>query len=213
MFSKISSLGSMFARVAPIVLLVGVWFLAHPEPSYACLCIDPGPSPAEGYAGSTSVFMGRVVSVSEFDPGGGAWSWDWGGRKVESTRDPTTIEFDVSTVWKGRAYRTMYLTTYRDSSSCGFTFVEGVTYVVYSEDGRSTYLCDRTRRLSEATEDLEYLGQGHMPVRGTAAPAPDLSERRAGGCGLSPHATDLSALGVMAGIAWIALRRRHSDPS
>ena len=98
MSPKISRLGSMFARVAPIVLLV--WFLAHPEPSYACLCIDPGPSPAEGYAGSTSVFMGRVVSVSEFDPGGGVWSWDWGGRRVESIWDPTTIEFDVSTVFR-----------------------------------------------------------------------------------------------------------------
>ena len=203
----------MFARVAPIVLLVGVWFLAHPEPSYACLCIDPGPSPAEGYAGSTSVFMGRVVSVSEFDPGGGAWSWDWGGRKVESTRDPTTIEFDVSTVWKGRAYETMYLTTYRDSAGCGFRFVEGVTYVVYSEDGLSTYLCDRTRRLSDATEDLEYLGQGHTPSLGTAAPTPDLSERQSAGCGLSPRATDLSTVGLMAGIAWLALRRRSSGQS
>ena len=177
------------------------------------MCIDPGPSPAEGYAGSTSIFMGRVVSVSEFDPGGGAWSWDWGGRNVESTRDPTTIEFDINTVWKGRAYQTMYLTTYRDSANCGFPFVEGVTYVVYSEDGLSTYMCDRTRRLSEATEDLEYLGQGHMPVRGTVAPTPDLSERRSGGCGLSPRATDLSAVGLMASIAWTALRRRHSDQS
>ena len=73
MYLKISKLGSMFARVALIVFLVGAWFLAHPEPSYACLCIDPGPTPTEGYAKSTSVFMGRVVSMSEFDPGGGTW--------------------------------------------------------------------------------------------------------------------------------------------
>ena len=206
---KSSDLGSMVARVSLIVLLIGVWILVHPEPSYACLCIDPGPTPAEGFSRSTSVFRGQVVSVIEFDPG----EPFWGGTKIISTQDPTTVEFLVETVWKGPLYQTRYLTTFRDSASCGFPFVEGVTYVVYSADGLSTYMCDRTRRLSEATDDLEYLGRGYKPVQSLAAPTPDLSEHRTGGCGLSPHTTELSAIGMVAGIVWIALRRKRSGLS
>ena len=78
--------------------------------------------------------------------------------------------------------------------------------MAYSTDGLSTYLCDRTRRLSEATEDLEYLGRGYMPVQGLAAPTPNLSEHRSGRCGLSPNPeTDLSIVGMMVGVVWVSL--------
>ena len=206
MYSKISNLSSMFASVSMIVLLIGTWILLQPQPGYACSCVEPGP-PSEAVENSAAVFTGRVVSVSEFDPG----EPFWGGAKIISTQDPTTVEILVETVRKGPLYQTRYLTTFRDSASCGFPFVEGVTYVVYSTDGLSTYLCDRTRRLSEATEDIKYLGRGYKPVQGLAAPTPDLSEHRAGGCGLSPHTTELSAIGMVAGIVWIALRRRRPD--
>ena len=83
--------------------------------------------------------------------------------------------------------------------------------MVYSTDGLSTYLCDRTRRLLEATEDLEYLDRGHMPGQSLAAPTPDLSEHRSGGCGLLSHTTELSAIGMVAGIVWIDMRRRRPD--
>ena len=196
-----SNLGSMVIRVALIVSLIGVWLLVHPEPSYACSCVVPGP-PSEELANSAVVFKGRVLSVREFDPGGDTWS----------SVDPTTIEFDVQAVWKGPVYQTMYLTTPRSDASCGFTFLEGVTYVVYSHDGSTVSLCSRTARLSEATDDLAVLGEGYIPVQGLATPTPDLSEHRSGGCGLSPHATDLSFVGLMISIAWVGLRKQRSDP-
>ena len=197
-----SNSGFILIRAVLIIPLIGLWILVHPDPGYACSCAEDN-TPAEELESSASVFMGRVVSVRQFDRGDGTWS----------TTDPTNIEFDVQTVWKGPAYETLYLTTPRSDASCGFAFTEGVSYVVYSHDGSSVSLCSRTRELSRAAQDLDELGEGSIPTRGLAAPTPDLSEHRSGGCGLSPNPeTDLSVVGLMVGVAWAALRRRRQDP-
>ena len=203
-----SNSGFILLRAVLIIPLIGLWILVHPEPSYACSCVENG-SPIEELANSAAVFMGRVVSVHELDPGDSLW----GGARHVSSSDPTTIGFAVQTVWKGPLFQTTYLTTHRSEASCGFTFVEGETYIVYSRDGSTVSLCSRTARLSEAMDDLDALGEGYMPVQGLAAPTPDLSEQRSGGCGLSPNAeTDLSIVGMMVGVAWVAFRRRRPDP-
>ncbi len=193
--------GSMIFRAALIALAVGAWFLMQPDPGYACSCAENGP-PAEELENSASVFMGRVVSVREFDRGDGTFS----------TTDPTTIEFDVQTVWKGPAYGTMYLTTPRSDASCGFAFAEGVTYIVYSRNGSTVSLCSRTRELSRAAYDLAVLGEGDALPGGLAAPTPDLSRHRSGGCGPSPHTADLSIAGLIVCAAWIGGRRQRPDP-
>ena len=189
--------------VALIVSLIALWFLVEPEPSYACECFPPG-SPSEELANSTAVFMGQVISIREFE------------RSDNSTSgaDPTTVEFDVQTVWKGSNYGTMFLTTRRDESACGFSFRKGETYVVYSHDGSTVSLCSRTRRLSDAAADLAELGEGSVPVQDRVAPTPDLSEyQTGGGCGLSPNAPDLSVVGLMVGFALLGLRKKPSGTS
>lgn len=201
MNSKVSSFGSVAIRVALISPLIGAWIIVHPQPIYACSCVPPDP-PADALAKSAVVFMGTAVSVREFERDDG----------LLSSADPTTVEFDVKTVWRGSVSQTVYLTTHRSDASCGFPFVEGVTYVVYSRDGLTISLCSRTRELSKATEDLAELGEGYMPAEDPAAPTPDPPGHRSGGCGLSPHTSDISVIGLMAGIAWLALRRRRSDP-
>ena len=187
--------------MALIVLLIGVWLTTHPERSYACSCVTPG-SPSEELAKSTAVFMGQVVSVREFDR----------GNDIMSSLDPTTVEFEVATIWKGPSYETMFLTTARFGASCGFTFIEGEEYVVYSRDGSTVSLCSRTRPLSEAPHDLAELGKGQVPTLGTTAPTPDLSEyQTGGGWGLWPHTTVVLVVGLMVGIAWLGLRKQRSD--
>ena len=52
------------------------------------------------------------------------------------------------------------------------------------------------------------LGTGRLPAQGASAPRPDVSGGR---CGLSPDTTDLSVVGLMVGIAWLGLRKKHSD--
>ena len=102
--------------------------------------------------------MGQVISVRESDKG------LLGGSSV----DPTTVEFDVGTVWKGSNYQTVYLTTARSGPSCGFTFVEGIEYIVYSRDGSTVSLCSRTRTRSEAAHDLAEMADlrtGRLPAQ------------------------------------------------
>ena len=194
------TLTTLAIRLTLIAALIGLWFISNTEPSYACSCAEPGP-PSEALADSAAVFSGRVVSVREFDRGAG----------MLGSADPTTIEFDVKTVWKGSDHQTMYLTTARWGMSCGFTFVEGDEYVVYSRDGSTVSLCSRTRPLSEAAADLDELGEGRSPTQGTVAPTPDASDYdTGGGCGLS-STTDVSVVGLMAGLAWFGLRKRGPD--
>ena len=195
--------GSLVIRVAVIVPLISLWLLLHPEQSYACSCVTPG-SPSEEMATSAAVFMGRVVSVREFEPNDGSWS----------SIDPTTVEFAVSTVWKGPSYETMFLTTARSGASCGFTFVEDEEYVVYSSNGSGVSLCSRTRSLSEAQHDLTELGKGRAPIPGTIAPTPVPFTPRAS-TPSQPWAiigpTVLLVVGLMIGATWLGLRKRRSD--
>ena len=213
---------SLVICTALIVPLISLWILLHPVQGYACSCVTPG-SPSEEMASSAAVFMGKVVSVREFERDDG----------LISSSDPTTIEFAVSTVWKGPLYATMFLTTARWGGSCGFTFVKGETYVVNSRDGLTVSLCSRTRSLSEAQHDLVEFGKGQASNPGTIAPMPVSFAPRAefgkeptvpGGTTF-PHPPSSApwqtwaiigpsavlVVGLMIGAAWLGLRKRRPD--
>ncbi|MCY3920544.1 MAG: hypothetical protein OXG38_12185, partial [Chloroflexi bacterium] len=102
--AKRRRLGSavVLMRVASIALLVGVlWVLGNTGQAYACSCAEPG-SPIEALETSAAVFVGRVVSIEgAFDP----------GKVPYSAEDRTTVEFEVSAVWKGVVHERMYVTT------------------------------------------------------------------------------------------------------
>ena len=148
------------ARLALVASLVALWLFANTEQSHACSCVPPGP-PSEALAESAVVFAGKVTSVREFeDPDATTYS----------STDPTTVEFKVDTVWKGPSYETMSLTTARSDASCGFTFIEGEEYVVYSRDGATVSLCSRTRSVAYAQEDFDELGEGDKPGPGSSRP-------------------------------------------
>ena len=146
--------------VALVLSLIGV-SLRFPEPSYACSCIKPGP-PSEALEESAMVFEGKVVSVRKYERLDGTWSG----------ADPVVVEFDVRTIWKGYDYQTFYLTTGRSDASCGFRFVEGEEYLVYTRNAVTVNICSRTSSLSEAENDLEALGEGQSPTPGTVGPIP-----------------------------------------
>ncbi len=187
-------------RIVLTMALIGLWALASHEAAYACSCVPPG-SPSEALENSVAVFVGEVVSVREFDRGDGTWG----------SMDPTTVEFEVTTVWKGSAYQTMYFTTPRSGASCGFTFVEGVDYVVYSWNGSEVSLCSRTRTLSEAAIDLDELGMGRAPDQGTIASTPEVSAYPSGGgCGIGSSVAVGPAVALVAGLVWLGMRRRSS---
>ena len=192
------TLPTLAMRLTLIVVITGFWFFTNWEQSNACSCAPPG-SPSEALTESATVFQGKVVLVQELVRQDG----------LLSSMDPTTVEFEVSAVWKGPAHEIMHLTTPRFGASCGFTFVEGDDYVVYSRDGSTVGLCSRTASVSNAQADLDDLGEGRAPGAGTVAPTPDVSENGSGGgCGLSSNSSDTSWLMSMAGLVWFGLRRR-----
>ena len=237
MNSRVTYLGSVAIRLALPLLLIGLWILHAPRAELRML-VRSSRSTKGGTGESDVVFMGTVVSVREYERDDG----------LLSSTDPTTVEFSVRTVWKGTVSQPMFLTTRRWSESCGYPFLEGVTYVVYSRDGLTVSLCSRTRPFSEATDDLIELGPGQVPMSDATTPNPGISERRpgepptitpvpsenrlpefststasstedqpfessaSGGCGRSTHTSELPVVGMVAGIAWIALRRRPTGP-
>ena len=147
-----STFGSVAIRLVLIGPLVGLWFVMHPAPGYACSCLAPG-SPSEELAESAAVFLGKVVSVRTIDRVDGNWK-----------RQDTLVEFSVRIVWQGPIWHTISLTTPWSETTCGYTFAEGVEYVVYSHNGASVSLCSRTRPLARAATDLAELGKGHEPA-------------------------------------------------
>ena len=173
------------ARLALILSFSILWLFADKGQTFACSCVPPG-SPSEAMARSAAVFVGRAETVS-------------------SSSDRVTVGFKVSTHWKGPSYEAMQLTTSRYGASCGFEFIEGQDYIVYSGDGSTVGLCSRTARLQNAQADLDELGEGRASQAGTVSPT-------GGGCILSSRSgsagADAAWLGMMAGLVWLGLRRR-----
>ena len=195
-----SNLHSVAICLALIVLATVLWLFVQPERAYACTCAPPG-SPSEALTYSDAVFRGKVVSIREVERDDGIWS----------STDPTTVEFNVTNVWKGSVSQTLFLTTPRSEVSCGFTFIEGGEYVVYAFEDSTVGLCSRTRPLWTAAEDLAVLGPGQAPAPDTIAPTPDVSNNQTGGgCGPSPYTPDVTVVGLLVGTAWLGLRKRRS---
>ena len=190
-------------RLGLILSLSLLWFFANTGQSLACSCVRPG-SPSEELAQSSSVFVGRVVSVREFN--------DPNATHDYSSTDPTTVEFEVDTIWKGPYNETIYLTTARSEASCGFTFDEGEEYIVYSRDGSTVSLCSRTALLENAAADLNELGQGRARPNGSVGPTPEPPTTASGSCTFSNDfgsaTADATWLGIMAGLVWFGVRRR-----
>ena len=209
-------------RSVLVALLVGAGFVVAPRPAYACSCVE-NPPPLEALERSAVVFDGMVVSLKLHERPGDVWS----------SADPVTVEFDVNRVWKGYDYQTMYLTTARSGATCGFTFVEGEEYLVFSSNAATVSLCSRTRPMSEAKDDLAALGEGRSPASGAEGPTPTVPdlpeipapvrpeerERKSDepgsgslgvGCSPGSQAADMSFVGLMVGAVWLGLRRKQS---
>ena len=187
---------AILIRMGLVGALITIGLLAVPGQIHACSCAPLEP-PTESPAKSTSVFAGRVVSIAESQRDDGEY--------------PVVVEFDVGSVWKGPDHQTMFLRTSEDVSTCGYRFVSGLEYLVYSPDGSRVSSCSRTRLLAGASEDLAELGEGRAPAPGVVGPTPDPSEyRTGGGCELGSSSVDVSLIGLMVGLAWFGLRRRRA---
>jgi hypothetical protein len=133
-----------------------VFLSVPPESAQACSCAM-APSVQQELQRKTAVFSGRVVKLTE--PGKGL---------IRSSADPVTATFAVANVWKGEAKPQLAVYTAISSASCGFSFQMNTDYLVYaSSDGNgklTTIICDRTKPIADASEDLTALGAGDKPA-------------------------------------------------
>ena len=180
-----------------VLLIIGLWIILQPGRSYACSCIEPG-SPTEALERSAAVFAGRVVSMEV-------------SRVLKSGTDPVAVEFNVKTIWKGPADRTIRLTTPVFEASCGYSFNIGVEYLVYSRNGSEVSLCSRTKPLWEARDDVAELGQGQTLAPSTTPHTPGgPGGQTGGGCGPSAGGDGLLAAGMLVGLAWLGFGKRRA---
>ncbi len=156
-------------KYLPLVLVIGLLSVfALPRPCAACSCTSASVSatPAETLARSDAVFRGRVTVISR------GWNLfrDFGGSYQRVT-------FRVDESWKGPTTREIVVNTGLGGGDCGYSFAGGQEYLVYASNnsgtpqlpaGLRTSICDRTKPLGLATDDLRALGPGAA----TAAPPP-----------------------------------------
>ncbi len=141
-------------RLAAIALLRGLPPVVSSEKVLACSCPEDYPlSIQDELEGSRAVFAGKVVRHGEYG---------------EDSRATLVTEVKVSTVWKGPAYATIYLTD-SPNTTCESWFSEDEEYLVYISQGwRAPGYCGRKVLLSNAQDDLEVLEEGQSPQPGSS---------------------------------------------
>lgn len=140
-------------KIIPIGLLFLILLWWKPLDASACSCVMP-PPPEDALDEANVVFSGEVVEIIE-------------NKKLFGGSYGKTVHFKVDKAWKGTVESEMVITTGNDDGDCGFSFEKGQNYLVYAsisnmyvEGTLSTTICHRTTKISNATEDLNALGEG-----------------------------------------------------
>jgi hypothetical protein len=176
------------------------------SPAAACKCKFP--TVEEGKEGAVAVFEGRVTKVED-------------AAKVEGGPPPgKRITFALVRTWKAlEDQEVISAHTSESSASCGYAFELDSSYLVYAggEPGALTVsACSRTRKMSEATEDLAGLGAGITPIK--VEPVADAGAKpppktKTAGCATSGSASAKTASSMLlfmgAPALGLAVRRRR----
>ena len=179
----------------------------------ACEC-NESKSTEDRLNEASAVFLGRVVRM-HFK------NWPLEIDSADVPLDiPLTVDFIVRTVWKGEVSENMRLTTVR-SVGCGYRFNMHLDYLVFADGEQGALevrVCSHTKLTAEAQEDLDALGEGRAPEpseKRVIRPATIGSGCNAGAENARAHTVSWP-LGLIAGIAWIGVRKRRrrasSDP-
>lgn len=175
------------------LLVMGVIGFANPAEVSACSCAAP-PSVQSELSRKTAIFSGKVKDVKQ--PGKIGF--------VQSSADPVRVTFEVTTVWKGQVTSTTEVYTAMSSASCGFTgFAVNQSYLVSAygtSDRLETGMCEMTKPLSAASQELAELGAGQAPAPSKAA---------AEGNYIFPTIAAVSALAIVAAMTLFVMSRKR----
>jgi hypothetical protein len=138
-------------------LILSIMTIFIPSSVYACSCAQPQSVEAE-ISRSTEVFAGRVLEVKE-------------QKNLDGSMTKAAL-FEVSQIWKGGSESQIIIHTGSGGGDCGVQFEEGEEYLVYAYPSTMygdkelliTIICDRTKVLVQAQEDLAVLGEGKVPT-------------------------------------------------
>ncbi len=125
---------------------------------YACVCAGNRP-PCEAYWEASAVFAGIVTNSSLISV-----------KEGDQQYQQMLVSFAIEEAFRGLQGTTAEVITGIWGGDCGFGFKRGERYLVYTysnpQDNKLyTSICQRTRALSEAGEDLQY-------IRGLSSAAP-----------------------------------------
>ena len=133
-----------------VVVLISLFCAGR---AFACTCVKPGP-PCKALGEASVVFSGTVKGVTE------------GARKQKPNGEvdfsPRLFKFSVEEIFSGNPTRVTEVATGLGTDDCGYPFVTGASYLVYAyrdakDDRLYTSSCTRTKRVANASEDLQYL--------------------------------------------------------
>ena len=139
----------MLVRIACACAVVAS--LVAPGQLFACDCGDPGP-PCRAFARTAAVFAGwvtRIGTISTKLASGDAY-------------ERILVSFEIERSYRGARGTSIEVVTDGGGGDCAYAFKQGQRYLVYASEfpevGKLyTSICSRTREISEAEEDLEYL--------------------------------------------------------
>jgi len=126
-----------------------------PRQAVACEC-GSGGLPCENAFSVDAVFMGTAREVSTRQTADSPF------------RRQVVVVFTIERAFRGVQDALVEVTTGMGGGDCGYAFKVGERYVVYAyrtNDGRlGTSTCSRTRLVSQAADDLAFLGQLPSPA-------------------------------------------------
>lgn len=181
-----------------IVLLLGTLLpsLLNPAPAYGCSCAAQG-GVTEKLSQSQAVFLGKAVSKDTL------------ARKVDFGR-LRGYTFEVQKVWKGSlGPKQLVYSIDGDSASCGFSFSQRQTYLIYAnadQDGTlRTSLCSGNLKETQAQAEIAELNQLAQPAPPTPLPPKEQGP-------LTQIAIGLAAVIMIAAAALLVMRRLKGKP-
>ena len=142
--------------VSLVLTLVVAFLLIPASEAAACSCENPGP-PCQNTFRVDAVFTGSVVNITALPIDGPPLPP--GAIRMGGT---LRVDFSIDQAFRGVQGSTVSVLTSAMSPACGYEFKQGERYLVYaygSKDGTElrTSICSRTRHISEANEDLQFL--------------------------------------------------------
>lgn len=137
-----------------------VFLMIGTAEAYACSCAFGGGAVCQDYWQASAVFVGTVIDTKTVSI-----------KRETYEQQQRLVRFSMDEPFRGVEGAQVEVMTGLGDSDCGIGFVQSQQYLVYAslfEDKLYTGICMRTKKVSAATSDLEYIRGLRTGKSGTA---------------------------------------------